>query len=282
MPVRRPLEPPPSTDAGEPSYMDIRHPMYPGSEPALLRLAAIDGDDGDGLDLNFALHAYKYPVIPSFDHWPFPHEDLPPGWDNINIPEAGRSKLKRKASALARDGTCRISRHASALEVAHLVPVAEEKWFTSNKMDRYVKSGSETQPTEDPTNLIALRRDLHYLFDARYFTLVPKQDTAGQGAVLTLHVFSPDNNPDLVSLYHNRSLAPLSGISIQHVFARFAWTIFSDKTLRFFKGVADRDQTQIASGTNVPEDLWSVEPHAESKKEIVNYADGGEGAVCPT
>ncbi|KAH8672172.1 hypothetical protein BGZ61DRAFT_536831 [Ilyonectria robusta] len=266
MPIRPPLDPPPNTtDAGEPSYVDIRHPKYPDSEPALLRFAAIDGDDGDGVDFEVALVAcgiitgntwhsggstyyyfvdeqrptYKYPVIPSFSHWRFPHRNLPLAWNNINIPQAARSKLKRKIAALDRDETCRISRHASAVEVAHLVPVADEKWFTSNKMDQYVKSGSETQPTEDATNLITLRRDLHYLFDTRRFTFVPKQDTANQAWSLALHVFSPDDNPDLIPLYHNRSPARLSGISVEHVFARFAWTIFSDKTMRFFKGVAE-------------------------------------------
>ncbi|KAG9250630.1 uncharacterized protein F5Z01DRAFT_349628 [Emericellopsis atlantica] len=182
---------------------------------------------------------YKYPVIPSFDHWRFPHRNLPFAWKNINMPQASRSMLKRKIAAQDRDGTCRISRHASALEVAHFVPVADEKWFASNKMDQYVKSGSETRPTEDPTNLITLRRDIHYLFDTRRFTFVPKQDTARQEWSLALHVFAPDENPDLIPLYHNRSPAPLSGISIEHVFARFAWTIFSEKTLRFFKGVAE-------------------------------------------
>lgn len=106
-------------------------------------------------------------------------------------------------------------------------------------MCRYVKSGSEIQPTEDPTNLITIRRDLHYLFDTRRFTFVPKQDKARQEWTLALHVFAPDEISELIPLYHNRSPAPLSGISVEHVFARFAWTIFSDKTLRFFKGVAE-------------------------------------------
>ncbi|KAM0272853.1 hypothetical protein ACHAQH_008567 [Verticillium albo-atrum] len=267
MPILPPLEPPPTTDGSEPSYIDIRHPAYPDSEPPLLRFAAIDGVDKDGVDVDIALVACgiitgntwhsgyiaeidvngegvrvdrdKYPVIPSFDHWRFPHGDLPFAWSNINIPQASPSKLKRKIAAQDRDGTCRISRYASALEVAHFVPVADEKWFASNKMDKYVKSGSETQPTEDPTNLLTLRRDLHYLFDTRRFTFVPKQAAAGREASLALHVFSPDDNPDLIPLYHDRSPAPLSGISIEHVFARFAWTVFSDKTLRFFKGVAE-------------------------------------------
>ncbi|KAG9249576.1 uncharacterized protein F5Z01DRAFT_631444, partial [Emericellopsis atlantica] len=43
-----------------------------------------------------------------------------------------------KISAQDRDTIYRILTHASALEVAHFVPVADEKWFASNKMDQYV------------------------------------------------------------------------------------------------------------------------------------------------
>ena len=57
MPVRPPVEPPPNTDNGEPGYIDFRHPAYPDSEAALLRFAAIDGDDGDGVDFEVALVA---------------------------------------------------------------------------------------------------------------------------------------------------------------------------------------------------------------------------------
>ncbi|CAM1501660.1 Fc.00g036440.m01.CDS01 [Cosmosporella sp. VM-42] len=175
----------------------------------------------------------KYPVLPLSDHWRLPHRSLPFIWSNINIPQASHSKLKREIVAQDRDKTCRISRHASALEVAHFVPVADEKWFL------YVKSGSETQPTEDLTNLITLRRDIHYLFDTRRFPFVPKHDTASEEWSQALHVFSPDDNPDLIPLHHDRAPAPLSGISIEHVLARFVWIIFSDKTLRFFKGMTE-------------------------------------------
>ncbi|KAH7007555.1 nucleoside phosphorylase domain-containing protein [Ilyonectria destructans] len=115
----------------------------------------------------------------------------------------------------------------------------EDKITPRAVKDALRQSGSETQPIEDPTNLITLRRNLHYLFNTRRFTFIPKQDTASLGGSLALYVFSPDDNPDLIPLYYNQSPAPLSGISIEHIFTRFAWTIFSDKTLRFFKGAAE-------------------------------------------
>ncbi|CAH0023485.1 unnamed protein product [Clonostachys rhizophaga] len=128
---------------------------------------------------------------------------------------------------------------ASAIEVAHSVPMADEKWFLSNTMDRYGASGSDPQPIDDPSNLITLRRDLRHLFETRRFTLVPKRDIPDKARRLALYVFSPDDNNEVVPLYHNRSPAPLSGIAIEHVFARFAWTIFSGQTVRFFKGMAE-------------------------------------------
>ncbi|KAK7217687.1 hypothetical protein V2G26_005690 [Clonostachys chloroleuca] len=106
-------------------------------------------------------------------------------------------------------------------------------------LPRYGASGSDPQPIDDPSNLITLRRDLHHLFDTRRFTFVPKRDVANKVRCLTLHVFSPDDNNELIPLYHNRSPAPLLGISIEDAFARFAWTISSDQTVRFFKGMAE-------------------------------------------
>lgn len=54
-----PLPPftPPLTDSSPKYHIIIRHPAYPDTERPLLRLAALDGDDGDGLNYDFALVA---------------------------------------------------------------------------------------------------------------------------------------------------------------------------------------------------------------------------------
>ena len=46
------------------------------------------------------------------------------------------SALNRRAAAVARDGTCRISGYIDAPESAHLVPLQEADWFSANYMQR--------------------------------------------------------------------------------------------------------------------------------------------------
>lgn len=56
---------------------------------------------------------------------------------------------------------------------------------------------------------------------------------------LELYVFCPNNHVGLVSKYHNLPSQPLSGISIECVLARFAWTVFSPSIMPFFQGMAE-------------------------------------------
>lgn len=106
-------------------------------------------------------------------------------------------------------------------------------------MYRYGSSGSDPQPLDDPSNLIALRRDLHYLFDTRRFTFVPRRETETEPPQVAVYTFSSNDNTELIPLLHNRLPQPLSGISTENIFARFAWTIFSDQHLHLFKGMAE-------------------------------------------
>jgi hypothetical protein len=57
MPIKPPLDPPAISDRCRRS-IDIRHPAYPPGERPLLTFGAFDGgDNGDGLDFDFALIA---------------------------------------------------------------------------------------------------------------------------------------------------------------------------------------------------------------------------------
>jgi len=288
--IRSPL-PPPATPAAVTTgvrCVKFRHPAYPDTQPELLRLIALDGDDNEGVDYDtallscgivtgnlwgdgwlaakdaegafrpidspadgilrdevyyFCLHGHepdeKYPVIPSFDHWRFPHGNLPYPWSALHIhPADTPSALACKLAAMARDKTCRISGYSDALETAHLVPEANGHWFSSNRMARYCGMVEAAVPTDDAKNLLVLRRDLHHLFDQRRFAFAAKRsgDDGGQSAELVMHVFRPIMSAQLATLYHNRTLHALSGISVELLFARFAWTLFSDEIFPFFSG----------------------------------------------
>jgi hypothetical protein len=46
-------------------------------------------------------------------------------------------------------------------------------------------------------------------------------------SVFLVHILAPGSSLQLTSLYHNVFLQPLSGVAIQYILARFAWSIFA-------------------------------------------------------
>ncbi|KAK0655297.1 hypothetical protein B0T16DRAFT_341490 [Cercophora newfieldiana] len=242
--------------------------------------------------------SFKYPVIPSFHHWRFPHggfdedgtprSNLPPPWRNLRLPEyvSPHPAVKGPAAAMLRDITCRVSGYTDAVEKAHLVPVGERFWFVWNKMDRYCRRPQQVSAINDDKNILILRKDLHRLFDARRFTFVPKRfgTLTSESAELVTHVLLPSGSPEFMGLYHNRLPQPIRGISVEFLFARFAWSLFTDQNFPFFgsdieyavrlwddaKGEAE---TQVLSGL----DVGSRAQVSDSTRSQSRRDDGGDG-----
>ncbi|UKZ81278.1 hypothetical protein TrVFT333_009050 [Trichoderma virens FT-333] len=176
--------------------------------------------------------ARAYPAIPSFDHWRFPHNDIPEPWAGLVIPNS-----RHELDVTFRDSTCRITGYVNATEAAHLVPASAVGWFNSNSMSRYCSNQLDAFEINDGRNMILLRRDLHYLFDQRRLAFVVNQ-SGDQNAQLVTHSLIPPGEigaTELAHLYHNRRLQPLSGISLEFLLARFAWSIFTDALYPFLK-----------------------------------------------
>jgi len=74
---------------------------------------------------------------------------------------------------------------------------------------------------DDTRNVLLLRSDLHHLFDQARFVFVPKMDA------WVVHVLFGLPNEELASLYHNVRLQPLSELSVEFLFTRFAWAVLS-------------------------------------------------------
>ncbi|KAI1418815.1 hypothetical protein F5Y12DRAFT_789568 [Xylaria sp. FL1777] len=198
---------------------------------------------------------YKYPVVPSFEHWPFPHKSLPDGWKRMCPPSTSGGYLQ---------GT----------ETAHLVPPQAIGWFEVNMMQQYCRLKIRVNPIHDDANMLLLRKDLHFMFDQRQLVVVPKvnsqatmqiqaegqqqltrkqiictsplQSTSPIGPTCSdqptypvIHVLLPDGHDELRNLYHNRllqpSLVPALDIAPEFLFARFAWAILSDEYYRLLK-----------------------------------------------
>lgn len=120
-----------------------------------------------------------------------------------------------------RERSCRLSGCREGLQVAHVVPQSEVDWGQANGMSLY--NISESNTLDDVSNALLLRADLHLAFDRSHIALVPKPATDGSMR-LVAHLL--DCSPELEHLHHNRELHP-TAVSVDMLYARFAWSIFT-------------------------------------------------------
>ena len=88
------------------------------------------------------LFADKYPIVPTFSDWRFPHDELLEYWSKCAIPRIPDHEVAGAGAGalLSRDVSCRIMAHREGTEIAHLVPVSESGWFIQNQMATYVNT----------------------------------------------------------------------------------------------------------------------------------------------
>ncbi|KAG4427741.1 hypothetical protein IFR05_016779 [Cadophora sp. M221] len=230
--LRAPATPPAisiSASTSQSGFIIFRHPGYADPHNVLLKLLAPDSSSstsGPGLHAAYALTAcgVSYPIVPTFREWPFPHDRLPPSWTHTTPPELAEQTFSISGLTTAliqRDVSCRITGHREGVQAAHICPQAEEDWYLRNGMPRY--SNGNTASVDNPANALLLRADLHIAFDKPKFVFVPKPSIDAEPRQFAVHLVEPSR--ELESLYHNRALQGL-GVSLELLFARFAWTIF--------------------------------------------------------
>lgn len=84
--------------------------------------------------------------------------------------------------------------------------------------------------TDDPRNAILLRSDVHTLFDAKRFIIVPKK-----GKWVT-HVLYGAVQDELARSFHDVHVQPLTDVSVEFMFARFVYTIHALSTFTLSGG----------------------------------------------
>ncbi|KAL2349871.1 hypothetical protein BJ546DRAFT_897082, partial [Cryomyces antarcticus] len=168
----------------------------------------------------------KQQFSPLFSDWSFPHNDLPENWRSVQIKEHTRSSSVVSTVVKIRDTACRLTGCTEGVELAHVCPQSVNDWFHKNRMDDYILSPrrSGSSAIDDASNVMLLRSDIHKAFDAVKIALVPKASSSGS-YVMVAHIL--ELSPELVALYHNVPLQPLKGLSVEFLFARFAWSMFS-------------------------------------------------------
>jgi hypothetical protein len=168
-----------------------------------------------------------YPIVPNFRQWKYPHDRLPPHWQQLAVDTSPASSSVTLAPSnlttalLMRDGSCRLSGCREQLQVAHVVPQTELDWWKANDMSRY-NTGS-TATLDDTANTLLLRADLHIAFEKPRIAFVPKLAIDGSMR-LVAHLL--EYSPELEHLYHNRELHP-TAVGVDMLYARFAWSVFT-------------------------------------------------------
>ena len=165
----------------------------------------------------------RYAIYPSFEHWPFPHDDLLPPYDQAAPRVLTQINMTGTTQAvLNRDERCLVSgsRDKQVLQRAHLCPKGSSTWFVQNDMSEYNQFPYLTGDsiTEDVANAITLRQDIHQAFDSQLFAIVQKK------GVRATHFVKPTF--DLGRDHHNVQIVVNEGVSTQFLYTRLAWSIF--------------------------------------------------------
>jgi hypothetical protein len=119
------------------------------------------------LGSDLAENAERYAVLRSFRDYVFREDHVGPHW-RAAVPS--EHNLERQLP-----NACVIRGQPHA-EDAHMVPVTEWEYWKSNRLHLYaLQPGSRTlgRETYNPSNIIRLSSDLHRIFDAGHFVLIP-------------------------------------------------------------------------------------------------------------
>ncbi|KAL9593325.1 MAG: hypothetical protein Q9219_007604 [cf. Caloplaca sp. 3 TL-2023] len=198
---------------------------------------------------------HRYAIFPSFQEWPFPHDHLPSAWTGLKPPSRTSSITvfpARSFTAQAiidRDPNCLLSRMGDVRERAHICPKRESSWFLLNDMNRYNLNPDLTPDgaVDDISNATAMRADIHTAYDDSFFVIVPKEGS------WTVHFTKATRH--LGSLYHNTRVGLHPDISVEHMYSRFAWTIFPLVKYFLMQGFRRRIRTRDINGAIVDHDF---------------------------
>ncbi|KAI0096173.1 hypothetical protein F4776DRAFT_669576 [Hypoxylon sp. NC0597] len=210
---------------------------------------------------------YRYPIVPNFAHWEFP-ETIPKPWSSLKFPSVDELCDPSRKGGLVNDPTlkdstlgssgdaiaslkhnevCRVTASFNSVEQAHVINGACNKWFKANRMRKFALSVSDNvDAIDDYPNIIPLRSDIHRVFDFNHITFFPKPDPRDDNKYkLVTHMLhtpgkATTGNLEVLTKYQNRELLPPHGVPGEYLFARFAWSIFTDASYPLVK---DKSQT---------------------------------------
>ncbi|KAL6852225.1 hypothetical protein J3F83DRAFT_563379 [Trichoderma novae-zelandiae] len=204
----------------------------------------------------------KYPIVPSFRDWSFPHHGLPDIWTTNPVSQLPGS----------RPNTCAITGDSYAIDRAHIIPREEDSWYNNVGMPYY---GGDIN---NPTNFLPLRKDLRKCFDDRWFVIIPKRPGNTSQHKYMTHIL-PASAADIWPTYQNIIVQGLCQNSNAYLFARFAWAIFQQvklfMTTGFDRNVIRFEWDQCNTSTSYKEETL------EGSQLKALYGGGGSKSATP-
>lgn len=190
----------------------------------------------------------RYPVVPNFHHWRFPHDALPTPWALLSRPTPGHDEhgAHRGDYAIETSGSGGLNPAENRPQgmncfkntcLAGVIPFSHSLWLERNSMERYCEPYGMSSRTFGKTNLSKLSDSIHAHFHR--CQLMKPDPLTRLGRRYELHpllhlsaiIFeSGDCHPD--------GLWRLPDVDIrgEHLFARFAFNILSRDNYRFLSG----------------------------------------------
>ncbi|KAJ8133019.1 hypothetical protein O1611_g604 [Lasiodiplodia mahajangana] len=190
---------------------------------------------------------YRYPVVPSFDHWRFPHDNLPPRWGELSkFPSMRCCTTKRGCDSDDEgEGDCRCAKYEGystcfkQTPFASVAPFTHESWYESNQMEKYCRLHGVGDTTVSDLFL-----DITKYFGRGKLRTKPWGHSSSRYELhpeLILRVIFSSYHPLSKKRDHATSPVHAAGIHREHIFARFAFHVLSDANYRFLGG--DRKYT---------------------------------------
>ncbi|KAI0403719.1 hypothetical protein F4802DRAFT_284326 [Xylaria palmicola] len=249
---------------------------------------------------------YCYPVVPSFDHWRFPHGALPVGWADLSAPAVAdattpnshhgpasnaddrRSPVGTRhvgcdaKSESERDGENRDVACFGRPTMARVAPFSHRAWFESNQMERYCQRQSL-----DYASVTRLLNDIGRLFGAAPMLTVPYGVSASRFELHPYLLFNALSNRRRRVSKHDHGGPCIAGIHREFLFARFAFNILSDNNYRFLGGshqytvrlfdVEKAEQYTAELDSGAIEDRSCIFPPINNQDEDDSSSDGETG-----
>ncbi|TKX18270.1 hypothetical protein C1H76_9538 [Elsinoe australis] len=190
----------------------------------------------------------KWPVVPTLQDWRFPHDNLPTLWQNSEQAEL----LQTWDLPPHRDQTCHLTGSSMISQNAHIVPKEFDSWFQNERLTQYCSDMNTFgfESTDDKTNMLRLRDDLHRAWDTNRFAIVPKSSAS---SMVAWRIQALDSQVDLVSDFHNRATyIPYRAHIAKFLLARFAIQILK-RAAPFFR--PDKERLVVRRGLQVPTSL---------------------------